>query len=316
MSSVLIPMKYIEYQEEPENTQFNERSPCFNKHNYIEKHYTNNPAFKRFINKDFNTIEQLYNKSKNVVITTIRTLRIYKTNINQESIDTAIYNKHIYPSCEFMCELLEVLELVTNEEFLALKFIKLLYDFNDYQLLYITKLIDFDLLQELNYGDIVANYDQIYDINKIKSSCINNSIVYTSTQEPVLYDTEYYKYVDFYEENIHLLEKYNIPAYENTYKGRALHSMYFNESYYKNSVHITQFFKSVFVKTNKNYLSQLHNIKKKSGLMTIFENIHDITHSQIYYFIHILTDGNTSIQEKFKYILYYLNYEQISLLGV
>ena len=317
MATALISMEYSEPQEEPENTQFNERRPFFDKHNYIRKYYTDNPAFKLFINKGYNTIEQLYNKSKNLIISIIQNLRRYKTNIHYEYIDPSIYNKYIYPSVEFMCELLDVLDLVTNEDFLELKFIELLYILNDYQLLYITKLIDFDLLQELNYGEIVANYEKIYDINKIKSNYINNNIVYTSTQVPVLYDINYYKYMECYEQNPHLLTLYEIPEEEKaTYKGKALHCMYFNEPYYKDTEHIKQFFQSVFMKTNKHYLSQLHSIKKKSGLMTIFENVHDITNNQIYYFIHILTDGHTSIQEKFKYILYYLNYEQLSLIGV
>ena len=110
MATALIPMEYIEPQEEPENTQFNERCPLFDKHNYIRKHYTDNPAFKRFINKEFNTIEQLYNKSKNLIISIIQNLRRYKTNINHEYNEPSIYNKYIYPSGEFMCELLDVLE--------------------------------------------------------------------------------------------------------------------------------------------------------------------------------------------------------------
>ena len=47
-------------------------------------------------------------------------------------------------------------------------------------------------------------------------------------------------------------------------------------------------------------MMDLTNPEKKSGLITIFENLHDITNNQIYYFIHILTDGHTSIQEKYR----------------
>jgi len=323
MESKLISMQYIKAQEEPENTRFNDNNPYFDRDTYIKKYYTDNEAFNNFRNKDQNTPIQLYNKSKNLLNTVVKLLRTYNVYINNEFIEPKKYNKYIYPSVEFMCKLLDILELVSNEDFLELKFVNLLYDINDYQLLYITKSIDFDLLQDLNYGDIVANYDQIYDINKIKSEHIYNKFDISSINN---IESPYYncaiddintsKYYNYYEDNLHLLTKYKIPEEENTYKGKAIHCCYLNESYYKKPEHIKLFIKSIFIKTNINYLSELHNIKKKSGIMTIFENMHDITSDQIYYFIHILTDDNTSIQEKFKYMLYYLNYHQLSLIGV
>jgi hypothetical protein len=323
MESELLPMKYIEYQEEPENTQFNERPLFFDKDKYIRKHYSDNVAFKYFINKDLNTVTQLYNKSKNLLNTVVKLLRTYNVYINTEYIEPKKYNRYINPSGEFMCKLLDILELVSNEDFLELKFVNLLYDINDYQLLYLTKSIDFDLLQDLNYGNIGSNYDQIYDINNIQSGHIYNKFDISSINniESPYYNCTFYdincsKYYNYYEENMHLLTKYEIPEDENTYKGKAIHCCYLNESYYKTHEHIKLFIQSIFIKTNVNYLSQLHGIKKKNGIMTIFENIHAITHEQIYYFIHILTDDNTSIYEKFKYILYYLNYEQLSLIGV
>ena len=255
------------------NDIFLNESININKELYINDYFVNNEYYKEFMNYNTNSIDTIFIKSR-LLISKFYYILVEKV---LKETNYQIINL-VYLQKEQLYTLIDLVFKLNSSSNMFLSILDYLKTLKKTQLIYLKQNINFKRIQEIPYNKLTRSSDKIYDIYNIKD--MNLSI---------------YNYM-YYEND--LINNINLSSNPKTKKD-YIKRFYLDNNSYSTKEKIVDYIKYCFEEL---YLDILNNDTPEHSIeidSVLFFNI-----------IYILSQNN-DWSYKFKWFLYYLQYDKL-----
>ena len=255
-----------------------------NKTQFVNEYFNENEDFIRFRNPDHRGNEyEFENRMKGAyMIYLVNNFLIFNDHFEQKDL--------IQITKEQIDNMIDAMLHVGDVDFLYDGFMRYLETFTIHQLIYIESYSDFseiaDYVTRNDLSEFYIEDDKLFNMEMI------------SDHENINYHNLYY---DDLEEDIPISQR---PKKNKT---DYIKDFYLKKNFYTDTLNIIRFFKLTFKKCHKSNFTV-------DELTTIYPNV-IIDVNQMFLILQILV-YNIKWVDKMKWLLYYLNYEQIKLIGI
>ena len=267
-----------------ENEFLRHKLEDINKTQFINKYFNEDEHFIRFRNSTPRTNEYEFENSikGSYMIYLVNNFLMFNEHFLEKDL-IQLTNKQIDNMIDAMLHIGDI-------DFLYDKFMTYLETFTIHQLIYIESYIDFseiaDYITSEDFSEFYIEHDKLFNMEMI------------TDHDNIDYHNLYY---DDLEEDIPISQrpKKNKTGY--------IEDFYLKKNFYTDKENIIHFFKLTFKKCHKSNFTI-------EELTTIYPNV-KIDVNQMFLILQILV-YNIEWVDKMKWLLYYLNYEQIKLIGI